>query len=287
VAIASAILQSGTAPLTVSFDGGGSYDPDGSITGYAWDFGDGSGSSSLMSPSHTYSAAGTYIAQLTVTDNASATATANVTIVVASAGGFVHVESQTVTSVLGGGGKTTGQDLVLIHDAVDQPVAGAVVYATYTGPNSGTLSGTTGVSGEVTLISSWVRNPSVDWCFEVTNVVASGYTFDAMTGSPGVTCESTSPKKQTMFPASCILHENFPNPFYTSTNISFSIPDNEHVLLVVTDILGREVTRLSEGTVTAGKHTITFSASNLPAGLYHCRLETVQGIQIRSMLLMK
>jgi PKD repeat protein len=66
-------------PLSVSFDGTGSNDPDGSIAGYAWTFGDGS-SAAGISASHTYVGAGTYTATLTVTDNLGATGSKDVTI---------------------------------------------------------------------------------------------------------------------------------------------------------------------------------------------------------------
>ncbi|MGN6407163.1 MAG: PKD domain-containing protein [Curtobacterium sp.] len=58
--------------LTVSADGSGSNDPDGSIASYAWTFGDGSTATGATA-SHTYTAAGTYTVQLTVTDNQGAT----------------------------------------------------------------------------------------------------------------------------------------------------------------------------------------------------------------------
>lgn len=54
--------------LTVSVSAQGSYDPDGSIVSYDWDFGDGQ-SGSGRDASHTYAAAGTYTITLTVTDN--------------------------------------------------------------------------------------------------------------------------------------------------------------------------------------------------------------------------
>jgi PKD repeat protein len=65
-----------TAPTlsTVNFNGQGSSDPDGSITAYAWNFGDGaSGTGSIIG--HAYAQAGVYTATLTVTDNDGLTAT--------------------------------------------------------------------------------------------------------------------------------------------------------------------------------------------------------------------
>jgi len=59
--------------LTCSFDGSASTDPDGSISSYAWDFGD-SQTGTGATPSHTYGSAGAYTVKLTVTDNAGKTA---------------------------------------------------------------------------------------------------------------------------------------------------------------------------------------------------------------------
>jgi glucose/arabinose dehydrogenase len=62
---------SGPAPLTVTFDGSGSSDPDaGDTLTYLWDFGDGAtteGSSPTVT--HTYTATGTFTASLRVRDN--------------------------------------------------------------------------------------------------------------------------------------------------------------------------------------------------------------------------
>jgi len=65
----------GAAPLTVSFDAGTSYDPDGTIVSYSWDFGDGETDTGVTT-SHTFTTttAQTYTVTLTVTDDNGATA---------------------------------------------------------------------------------------------------------------------------------------------------------------------------------------------------------------------
>jgi PKD repeat protein len=79
-AMITAYPSSGRAPLTVTFIGVGT-DPDGSVVGYAWDFGDG-GFSNNQSPSHTYASQGTFTVTLTVSDDEGATATAQAQIAV-------------------------------------------------------------------------------------------------------------------------------------------------------------------------------------------------------------
>lgn len=85
---------SGTVGSPVNFSSAGSYDPDGQIVSYQWDFGDGS-TSNKANPSHTYNAAGTYTVKLTVTDDQGATDTKNTTADITGGGGggtdVVHI----------------------------------------------------------------------------------------------------------------------------------------------------------------------------------------------------
>jgi len=80
-AVMSATPSTGTAPLTVTFDGSGSTDPDGTLSSWAWSFGDGT-SSTGAATTHLYSTPGTYTASLTVTDDAGASSTTTGSIVV-------------------------------------------------------------------------------------------------------------------------------------------------------------------------------------------------------------
>lgn len=65
-----------------------------------------------------------------------------------------------------------------------------------------------------------------------------------------------------------LLHQNFPNPFNSNTNISFDLVEENTVNLVVYNAMGQEVATLLNEVVGAGRHTTLFDASNLTTGLY-------------------
>ena len=81
VAIVTVDLSSGKAPLLVQFNGEASYDSDGTIDSFSWDFNDGSYSTE-MNPQHEFAAPGTYVVMLTVSDDDGKTANGSINIVV-------------------------------------------------------------------------------------------------------------------------------------------------------------------------------------------------------------
>ena len=174
---------SGTAPLTVSFVGSSSYDPDGAIASYVWNFGDGT-SSTLSNVTHTYSTAGTYNASLTVTDNSGAQSVGTVTIVVSAvpvtSTKTVNVSSMVISWVKSS--STTGyvSCTLKVVDQTGKAVSRANVALTATGFVSGDATATTGSNGTVTInssrLSSSVKGSTT---FTVTGITLNGYNYDA------------------------------------------------------------------------------------------------------------
>jgi PKD repeat protein len=73
----SAAASASCTLLDCAFDGGTSFDPDGDVVSYEWDFGDGQSGSGPV-PTHSYAVGGTYDVTLTVTDDDGESATAAV-----------------------------------------------------------------------------------------------------------------------------------------------------------------------------------------------------------------
>ncbi|MBK6764876.1 MAG: T9SS type A sorting domain-containing protein [bacterium] len=91
----------------------------------------------------------------------------------------------------------------------------------------------------------------------------------------------------TEIPTGFTLQPNFPNPFNPQTTIAFDVPRAGHVTLRVTDINGREVAILEDGTFTAGQHEVTFDGVNLASGIYFATLSAANFSQTQKMILLK
>ena len=155
---ASFTATSATTGSATSFDASSTTTPVGSIVSYAWNFGDGiSTVTSSATTSHTYAAAGTYTASLTVT-NSAGTSTSSVwtSYVMARNGGPQAQQQKTVT---------------VSDPPVTTTAPGAPTGATATRSGSGTLT--------------------VSWTAPASNggSAVTGYTATATPG--GKTCTST------------------------------------------------------------------------------------------------
>lgn len=82
---------------------------------------------------------------------------------------------------------------------------------------------------------------------------------------------------------------NAPNPFESNTAINFTLPKADKVSLKVFDINGNTVETMVDGQLPEGEHSYTFSpsASQSASGTYFYRLETSDGIQQKTMKLVR
>lgn len=83
------------------------------------------------------------------------------------------------------------------------------------------------------------------------------------------------------------LDQNYPNPFNPSTRITYAVPHDAHVRLVVYNSLGMEVAVLVDETLPAGYYEADFEATGLATGTYLYRMTTGDFTQTRTMTLSK
>jgi len=69
-------------------------------------------------------------------------------------------------------------------------------------------------------------------------------------------------------PSAYSLSQNYPNPFNPSTTIGFSLPKASFVSLKVYSITGALVSTVINGQMAAGRHDVSFNASDLSSGVY-------------------
>ena len=244
----TASSTTGQAPHAIDFDASASSDPNGDALTYAWDFGDGA-SGTGATTSHTYATAGTFAVTLMVSDGSLTDAqTTSVTI---SAANAAPTASFTASS-------TTGQAPHAIDfdaSASSDPNGDALTYAWDFGDGASGTGATTS------------HTYATAGTFAVTLMVSDGSLSDAQTLE--VTIASGVSTEASDGPVTFALYPAYPNPFNPTTRIAYSLPEPRFVSIWVTDMTGRIVARLLDGSMVApGRHEVAFNASGLPSGNY-------------------
>ncbi len=255
---------------TATLDGSGSYDTDGTITGYSWMQLSGNGGVTLTGASGAQATlsgltAGSYVFQLTVTDNTGATGVATVTITVnaavpppnvlppvANAGTDTTIAMPADSAVLNGGGST-------------DPAGEALTYqwTQLSGPTEALM----GSSGSP---ATWVGglNPGLYvFSLKVTN---AGGLSDTASVQVRVINNQRSAGADTGSAAFAV----YPNPVGSTLTVRFTDPNTSGpALLRVFDMKGRLV--VSEETEVSAGQLLTFNVNGLARGVY--ALEIVVG----------
>jgi hypothetical protein len=94
-------------------------------------------------------------------------------------------------------------------------------------------------------------------------------------------------KEDSELPQNYNLKQNYPNPFNPTTNISFSLPFRQNVILKVYNSLGQLISTMVNSEYDAGNYTFDFNAANLSSGIYFYRLQAGSYTATRKMMLIK
>ncbi len=240
VAIAQVSPNPAGVNEAVTFRGENSYDPDGQITNYLWEFGDGQ-TSNQMNTTHSYPQSGQYTYRLTVTDNEGAT------------------------------GQTSGQ--ISITDAPSRWTVH---------PSSGSISAGGFRDIAISFNSEGLAEGNYQGQLNINSNAG-----DVIVPINIVVSTAVSVDREPAIVYSYKLEQNYPNPFNPTTTISWELASDGMVSLRIFDISGREIASVVDGWFGAGKHNVSFDASNLSSGVYIYRLQAGEYVESRKLVLIK
>jgi hypothetical protein len=83
------------------------------------------------------------------------------------------------------------------------------------------------------------------------------------------------------------LSQNFPNPFNSTTVVSYELPVASNVRISVFDMLGRMVAELVNERKTPGRYQVRFDGSGLASGVYLYRIQAGSFVQTKRLLLLR
>ncbi len=143
-------------------------------------------------------------------------------------------------------------------------------------------SGGGSMAGDARILRATLGQPVAGRTMGAASILGAGFWYRPGTAPSGVALEDGGE-----LPARFDLKQNYPNPFNPRTVIGFDLPRRSHVTLVVFDILGRQVRRLVDGPMPAGRHEVAFEAADLGSGVYLYRLHAGDFVQTRTLTVLR
>lgn len=119
-----------------------------------------------------------------------------------------------------------------------------------------------------------------------TGLINTGYLVDTQ-WTQGLLLAGTGIKDEQLVPEQIISVSCYPNPFNPTVNIEFALFSRSRIELAVYNLLGKKIDTITDGILEAGNHTKTWTASNLPSGLYLYKLNTDKRVKTGKMMLLK
>jgi serine protease len=167
---------------------------------------------------------------------------------------------------------------------VDISAPGVEIYAIYEEDYtivSGTSFSTGIVSGLAGLLTAWYPTLANDEIQEIIESSADPIDhlnpgFEGLLGAGRINslaCVRTAVEHENERPTTFRFDPAYPNPFNSSTVLSFHLGDAISVEISVYNILGQRVDILQQGLLEEGDHAIVWDAGHLQSGIYFARIE--------------
>jgi hypothetical protein len=114
------------------------------------------------------------------------------------------------------------------------------------------------------------------------SVYITGISFDSLSDYDIATIKYSEPigiePISNEVPREFKLYQNYPNPFNPVTKINFDVKpkgrsEKAKINLSVYDVTGKKIIELVNSSLAPGTYSVDFNGSDLPSGVYFCRLE--------------
>jgi hypothetical protein len=83
------------------------------------------------------------------------------------------------------------------------------------------------------------------------------------------------------------ISESRPNPVSGIASFDYSVQNSGLVTVVLTDMMGREISTIFSGNVNAGTHSLEVSSSDLASGVYQIIVKSGDSFATRSIQVVK
>lgn len=77
----------------------------------------------------------------------------------------------------------------------------------------------------------------------------------------------------------------FPNPVKSSATIDFTISKKVFTDISIYNLHGEKISQLAKKSFPQGNHKLQWDASTFPLGIYFCKLETENQVQVRKIII--
>jgi hypothetical protein len=183
----------------------------------------------------------------------------------------LHVHGLTVQNIQSSGNRWNGRATVTVHDQNHAPAAGVVVTGNWSGAiTQNGATGTTNGSGVATVDSQKKKNATGQFCFDVTNLAKSGYTYDMLADVPQTPPAVCGPTIPGAFAVRQLVSVSGGGP---TVVIRFRLEEAARVSLAFVDLAGRRVGLAADGPFEAGEHQVTWDARGMAGGIYFYRMD--------------
>ncbi|NBC26705.1 MAG: T9SS type A sorting domain-containing protein [Bacteroidetes bacterium] len=130
-------------------------------------------------------------------------------------------------------------------------------------------------------VTQGMRNPDLNFL----EVEPTSYNRFYVRISPSGQLDDFHSENET--PGAAELKQNYPNPFNPSTTVLFYLPESENVEVAVYNVVGQKVAVLVDDQLSAGEHTVSWNAMDMPSGVYIVQLEAGNTVDTKKITLIK